>query len=316
MLKIQFIKSKKLSNYHTPVLLKECIEGLNIQPNGVYVDATFGGGGHTRAILKSLGKDGKLIAFDQDENTIQNLPKDPRLIFVNENFKHLKRFLRLHNSIPVDGILADLGVSSYQFDNPERGFSIRENADLDMRMDKRNSKSARNILNEMEERKLFEMFKNYGELKQAKKIANAIVIARLNKKIQTIFDLKTITEKFKGNEKPNKFFAKMFQAIRIELNQEIEVLKFFLNQCQKVLKPNGRLVVISYHSLEDRLVKKLIRSGNVEGKIEKDFYGNPINKFKAVNRKVVLASPEEIIENPRSRSAKLRIAEIIEDKLN
>ena len=293
--------------YHLPVMLTECIDGLDIQPAGTYVDVTFGGGGHSRAILNKLGPNGRLIAFDQDPDVQAQLPQDERFTFVDANFRYIKRFLRLHAAIPVDGILADLGVSSHQFDEAERGFSFRFDALLDMRMDSRAYKTAREIINEYSETELRDMLRLYGELSNASRLARLIVHARTKGPITTIEQLKQATAPGMGNEKPSKFYAKIFQAIRIELNEEMQALEEFLMQCAELLKPGGRLVIMSYHSLEDRLVKHLIKQGNLEGKTEKDFYGNDLRPFDPLQSRAVVASTAEQAENPRSRSAKLRI---------
>jgi len=293
--------------YHRPVMLTECLDALEIQPGGTYVDVTFGGGGHSRAILERLGAQGRLLAFDQDPDVQAHLPQDGRFTFVDANFRHLKRFLRLHGALPVDGILADLGVSSHQFDEAERGFSFRFDAELDMRMDTRAERSARELLNEASEEELRRIFRLYGELTNAGRVAKLVVLARSKGELRTIEQLKTAIAPAMGNDKPAKFYAKVFQALRIELNEEMEALQEFLLQCAEVIKPGGRLVVMSYHSLEDRLVKHLIKQGNLEGKVEKDFYGNDLRPFDPVNGRAIVASESEQIENPRARSAKLRI---------
>lgn len=294
--------------YHIPALLNETIEGLNIVPNGVYVDVTFGGGGHSREILKKLNTDGKLIAFDQDEDAIRNVINDPRFIFVKSNFKYLKNFLRYHGIEKVDGILADLGVSFHHFDEAIRGFSFRYDGELDMRMNKNSSLTAAKVLNTYSEEKLADIFYLYGELKNARRLASFIVKAREEKPFDKIFSFVEILKPYIGKDQEKKDLARIFQAIRIEVNKELDVLKSLLEQSLEVLNTDGRLVILTYHSLEDRLVKNFIRSGNIEGKIEKDFYGNVIAPLKAVNNKVIIASDEEVIENPRARSAKLRIA--------
>lgn len=293
--------------YHRPVMLTECLDGLDLQPGGTYVDVTFGGGGHSRAILERLGAQGRLLAFDQDPDVQAHLPQDGRFTFVDANFRHLKRFLRLHGALPVDGILADLGVSSHQFDEAERGFSFRFDAELDMRMDTRAERSARELLNEASEEELRRIFRLYGELTNAGRVAKLVVLARSKGELRTIEQLKAAIAPAMGNDKPAKFYAKVFQALRIELNEEMEALQEFLLQCADVIKPGGRLVVMSYHSLEDRLVKHLIKQGNLEGKVEKDFYGNDLRPFDPVNGRAIVASDAEQIENPRARSAKLRI---------
>lgn len=293
-------------SYHNPVLLFESVDGLAIDPKGVYVDVTFGGGGHSREILKRLGPEGKLFAFDQDEDALQNAIDDKRFVLIPENFRHIKRFLRLHGVKKVDGILADLGVSSYQFDEASRGFSTRFDADLDMRMRKKEGLSAYDVVNTYKEEDLSSMFYQYGELRNSKAIAKEIVLARSNKEIKTSFDLKEVLRKFLPKPKEHKILAQIFQAIRIEVNQEMEVLKEFLLQTTELLKEGGRLSVISYHSLEDRLVKRFLQNGLFEGEPEKDFYGNINVPFKKAG-KLIIPSAEEIKENNRARSAKLRI---------
>jgi len=298
------------TEYHIPVMLNECIEGLNINPDGIYVDVTFGGGGHSREIMSHL-EDGVLVGFDQDEDALQNTLEDERFVLVNHNFRWMRNYLKYYNLEYVDGILADLGVSSHHFDTAERGFSFRFDAKLDMRMDMQSSFSAIDLLNTYDERKLADIFFIYGELKNARKLASAIVRERKNERIQTVGQLKAIADGcfIKGKGKENKFLAQIFQALRIEVNQELEVLKDFLEASVDVLAEGGRLVIITYHSLEDRLVKNFLKAGNFEGKLEKDFYGNILSPFKLINRKVLTPSEEEIERNPRSRSAKLRIAE-------
>jgi 16S rRNA (cytosine1402-N4)-methyltransferase len=293
--------------YHLPVMLSECLDGLAINPNGTYVDVTFGGGGHSRAILERLGPNGRLLAFDQDPDVQAHLPQDERFIFVDANFRYLKRFLRLNGALPVDGILADLGVSSHQFDEAERGFSFRFDAQLDMRMDTRTEKSAWHLVNEYDEQQLKHILRLYGELTNAGRVAKLIVLARTRGPLDTIEQLKQAVAPAMGADKPAKFFAKIFQAIRIELNEEMAALEAFLLQCAEVLKPQGRLVVMSYHSLEDRLVKHLVKQGNLEGNIEKDFYGNDLRDFDPLNGRAIIANEQEQALNPRSRSAKLRI---------
>jgi 16S rRNA (cytosine1402-N4)-methyltransferase len=297
-----------MSNYHTPVMLKECIDGLNIRPDGTYVDVTFGGGGHSREIIKHLGNNGRLLAFDQDADAQQNIIEDERFEFIDQNFRYLKNFCRLHNAIPVDGILADLGVSSYQFDQAERGFSTRFDADLDMRMNQSAVLSAKEVVNTYDEADLHRIFGIYGEIKNAKSLARTIVTARLNAPIGTIADLKNAIMVLIPRGKENKYLAQVFQALRIEVNQELEALKDFLIQSAEVLVSGGRLVVMSYHSLEDRLVKNFIAKGKFSGQVEKDFYGNDQKPFEAVSRGAITASEDEIKNNNRARSAKLRIA--------
>ncbi len=294
--------------YHVPALLTETIDGLNIKPDGVYVDCTFGGGGHAREILKRLGKSGKLIGFDQDEDAFGNIPQDERFVFVHSNFKYLKNFLQFHQIEKVDGILADLGVSFHHFDEAERGFSFRYDGELDMRMNKKSGLTAAKVLNTYSEEQLADVFYLYGELHNARKIARTIVNFRESCKFERIFPFIEVLKPFFGREKEKKDMARVFQALRIEVNREMEVLRSLLRQCVEVLDEDGRLVVLTYHSLEDRLVKNFIRSGNFEGKLEKDFFGNVIAPMKAVNNKVIIAGDEEIAANPRARSAKLRIA--------
>jgi len=293
--------------YHRPVLLQSCIEGLDIKAGGTYVDVTFGGGGHSALILENL-TDGKLIAFDQDPDAANNLPDDDRLLFINQNFRYMKNFLKLQGAIPVDGIMADLGISSWQIDQPERGFSTRFHGPLDMRMDKQSVLSAKEVLNEYEKNELVRVFRFYGELRNAHKIAEEIAFHRKTESLETTEQLKQILQKLALRGKENKFFAQVFQALRIEVNNELDVLKEFLKQSVDVLKPGGRLVVISYHSLEDRLVKNFIKAGNFEGQQEKDFFGNVLAPLKAIG-KLIVPDEKEQNENPRSRSAKLRIAE-------
>lgn len=301
-----------MSKYHVPVMLTECLEGLNINPDGVYVDVTFGGGGHSRAILNKLSAKGKLIAFDQDEDAKNNLPEDKRLVFIDQNFEFLKNHIQYQGLLPVDGLLADLGVSSHQFDVDERGFSYRfDEAMLDMRMNNNSGKSAADILNTASEQELADVFYYYGELNKAKSIARELIAARQRNPIQTVADLKTALQSFAPKFKDYKFWSQVFQALRIEVNRELDVLKSLLNQCADVIKPGGRLVVMSYHSLEDRLVKNYINTGNFKGELEKDFYGNAITPFKTLSKKATTANAEELEENTRSRSAKLRIAERI-----
>src|ERR1700756_5556820 len=297
-----------MSSYHTPVMLKECLEGLSIRPDGTYVDVTFGGGGHSKAILGKLGKNGRLLAFDQDADAQQNIIDDDRFEFIDQNFRYLKNFSRLHNAIPLDGILADLGVSSYQFDQAERGFSIRFDAELDMRMNQSGTLTAKEIVNTYSEADLHRIFGMYGEIQNAKSLAKTIVTARLNAPMNTIADLKNAITGLIPRGKENKYLAQVFQALRIEVNQELEALKDFLIQSAEVLVAGGRLVVMSYHSLEDRLVKNFIAKGKFSGEVEKDLYGNDNKPFEAVSRGAITASAEEIGKNNRARSAKLRIA--------
>jgi 16S rRNA (cytosine1402-N4)-methyltransferase len=294
-------------DYHNPVLLKETVDGLNIDPNGVYVDVTFGGGGHSKEILSRLGANGKLFAFDQDEDAWENALADERFTLIKENFRYIKRFLRFYGVKSVDGILADLGVSSHQFDVPERGFSTRFDADLDMRMSKKNDLNAHKIINEYDEANLKRVFLDYGELKNAPAIARVIIEAREQNSIHTTDQLKIVLGRFLPEKVKNKVLAQMYQAIRIEVNQEMDVLKEFLEQSLEVLKPEGRLSVISYHSLEDRLVKRFMKNGMFEGEPERDFFGNFSVPFTTIG-KLIIPSDEEIKINNRARSAKLRIA--------
>lgn len=299
------------SNYHVPVMLEACLEGLNIKPDGVYVDVTFGGGGHSRAILEKLGKNGVLIAFDQDPDAQRNKIDDPRFLFVDQNFAFLKNNLRLLGYRQVDGILADLGVSSHQFNEPERGFSTRFDSSLDMRMDKQGKLTAADVLNTYAEEDLHKIFGIYGEVKNAKSLARTIVTARASAPIITLAEFKKAISAHIPKGKEHKYMAQVFQALRIEVNGEIDVLERFLEQTADVLKPGGRLVVMSYHSLEDRPVKNFIAKGKFKGEVEKDFYGNQQKPFNVITRKAIMADEEELIRNTRSRSAKLRIGERI-----
>ena len=294
--------------YHNPVLLKETVDGLNIKPDGVYVDVTFGGGGHSKEILSRLNANGKLFGFDQDEDAWGNALPDERFTLIQENFRYIKRFLRFHGIKEVDGILADLGVSSHQFDVPERGFSTRFDADLDMRMSKKNDLDAHKIINEYDDVNLKRVFLDYGELKIAPALARTIIEAREVKSIDTTDELKLVLQRFLPEQFKNKVLAQIYQAIRIEVNQEMDVLKEFLEQSLDILKPEGRLSVISYHSLEDRLVKRFMKNGMFEGEPEKDFFGNFSVPFKLIG-KLIVPTEEEIKINNRARSAKLRIAE-------
>jgi len=294
--------------YHNPVLLHASVDGLNIKPDGVYVDVTFGGGGHSKEILSRLGSEGKLFAFDQDEDALANALQDERFTLINENFRFIKRFLRFYGLKSVDGILADLGVSSHQFDVAERGFSTRFDAGLDMRMSQKNDLNAYKIVNEYEEADLKRVFLDYGELKNAPALARTIVEAREIQLIKTTDELKEVLAKYLPDRVRNKILAQIYQAIRIEVNQEMDVLKEFLEQSLEVLKPEGRLSVISYHSLEDRLVKRFMKNGMFEGEPERDFFGNFSVPFKTVG-KLIVPDKEEIKLNNRARSAKLRIAE-------
>ena len=294
--------------YHNPVLLQETVNGLNIDPNGIYVDVTFGGGGHSKEILSRLGPNGKLFGFDQDEDALANALPDERFTLIQENFRYIKRFLRFHGVKQVDGILADLGVSSHQFDVPERGFSTRFDADLDMRMSKRNELDASKVINEYDEANLKRVFLDYGELKAAPALAKTIIEAREIKPIHTTDELKLVLARFLPDQFKNKVLAQIYQAVRIEVNQEMEVLKEFLDQSLEVLKPGGRLSVISYHSLEDRLVKRFMKNGLFEGEPVHDFFGNFSVPFKTIG-KLIVPNEAEIKLNNRARSAKLRIAE-------
>lgn len=299
-----------LMEYHNPVLLTESIDGLNIQPNGVYVDVTFGGGGHSREILKRLGEHGKLLAFDQDIDALENTIDDPRFTLINENFRFLKRFLRFHNVTEVDGILGDFGVSSHQFDVAERGFSTRFEADLDMRMNQNSNFSAFHVINKYDESQLKAVFLEYGELRSAAGMARLIVEARGNSAIRSSEQLKKVIRRFLPKHRENKILAQIYQAIRIEVNEELDALKEFLIQSLEVLKPDGRLSLISYHSLEDRLVKRFMRNGLFEGEPEKDVFGRVEVPMKNIG-KFIIPSEKEIKENSRARSAKLRIAKKI-----
>lgn len=294
--------------YHDPVLLSESVDGLNINPEGVYVDVTFGGGGHSRAILERL-KGGHLYAFDQDADAARNAFDDPRFTFIPQNFRYMKNFVQLYAGVKVDGILADLGVSSYQFDTPEKGFSTRFEGRLDMRMNQNAPVDAAGVVNTYEVEALAGVFSRYGELKNSMAIARDIELARSVQPIETTTDLKAAVASHLPKGAENKTLAQIFQALRIEVNKEMEVLEEFLTQCPDVLKPGGRLVVLSYHSLEDRLVKNFMRSGNAGGTVEKDFFGNQLTPYKLITHKPVVPSDEEIVRNSRARSAKLRIAE-------
>lgn len=295
--------------YHVPVLLKESIDGLNLRPDGIYVDVTFGGGGHSREILSRLGDNGRLLGFDQDEDAEQNIIGDPRFTFVRSNFRYLRNFLRYYGIKQVDGILADLGVSSHHFDDSTRGFSFRFDGELDMRMNKRAGLTAADVVNTYDEERLANVFYLYGELKNSRKLAATLVKMREKNNIRTIAGFLDAVKPLFGREREKKELAKVFQALRIEVNREMEALKEMLLAATEVLKPGGRLSVITYHSLEDRMVKNIMKTGNVEGKAEKDFYGNVQTPFRLVNNKVIVPDEEEVARNPRSRSAKLRIAE-------
>jgi len=297
-----------MTKYHDPVLLDECLEGLNLCTEGIYVDVTFGGGGHSRAIVSKLDE-GHLYAFDQDDDALENEMDDDRFTLINANFRDLKNSLRMYGVKEIDGLLADLGVSSHQFDVPDRGFSTRFDADLDMRMDQNSDLNAAQILNAYEQDELRNILKHYGELKRPGTIARVISEAKEDRPIETVQQLKALLKPFAPKMQENKFFAQVFQALRIEVNDELNALKEMLTQAQEILKPGGRLVVISYHSLEDRLVKNLIQKGNFEGELEQDFYGNKLLSFKKISRKPILPSEQEIQRNNRARSAKLRVAE-------
>lgn len=294
--------------YHVPVMAKECLEGLAIKPDGIYVDVTFGGGGHSRLILEQLGPNGRLIAFDQDADAVENAIDDPRFTLVHHNFKHLKRFLRLHDCKQIDGILADLGVSSHQLNEGARGFSYRFDADLDMRMNQKAPTDAKQVINDYSAEQLWQLLGKYGEVRNAKQLANTIVQARNNQPITTIFQLiDAIDGVIRGNRA--RYLAQVFQALRIEVNSEMEALEQLLEQSLDVLAPGGRFVVMSYHSLEDRLVKRFLKTGNTTGEKKTDFYGNIYRPFKLITSKAVLPTDTEIAENSRARSAKLRIGE-------
>lgn len=297
------------SVYHVPVMLAECMDALAIKEDGVYVDVTFGGGGHSRELLKRLGPSGRLIAFDQDPDAVRNAIDDPRFKLVQHNFRFLRNNLRLLGLTQVDGVLADLGVSSHQFDSAERGFSIRYDADLDMRMDQVGDLDAKDVLNSYAEEELHRIFGMYGEVQNAKTLAKTIVTARLIAPIETVAEFKEVVSRHVPRGKENKYHAQLFQALRIEVNKELEALQEFLEQTVQVLKLEGRLVVMSYHSLEDRLVKNFMQKGKFRGEVEKDFFGNEIKPFKVISRKAITASTAELEENNRARSAKLRIAE-------
>lgn len=295
--------------YHVPVLLKESVDGLDIVPDGIYVDVTFGGGGHSREILSRLGENGHLYSFDQDEDAEKNILNDNRFTFVRSNFRYLRNWMRYYGIEQIDGLLADLGVSSHHFDDETRGFSFRFDAPLDMRMNKRSGVTAAEILNTYDEEQLANIFYIYGELKNARKIAASIIRARGEKPIVTTGDLMQITENLFMRERVKKETAKLFQALRIQVNHEMEALKEMLYGAQEVLREGGRLSVITYHSLEDRIVKNIIKAGNVEGKVKQDFFGRTEAPFRQISNKVIVPNEEEQLCNPRSRSAKLRIAE-------
>jgi 16S rRNA (cytosine1402-N4)-methyltransferase len=307
MLKQQ--KNYLKTEYHNPVMLRECIDALNINPKGCYIDVTFGGGGHSNAILEKLGQEGRLYGFDQDKDTKQNIIDDKRFVFINSNFSSLKDNLRLYREFSVDGIIADLGVSSFQIDTPQRGFSTRFDAPLDLRMNNNQILNASNIINQYDEKDLRRIFKDYGELHNAYQIAKKIVEHRAVTSINTTFELKETISNLAIKGEENKFYAMVFQALRIEVNDELENLKKMLIQSAELLNSKGRLVVMSYHSLEDRLVKNFFKYGNFEAKPEKDFYGNMISPLEMLSKKPIMATNEEQERNPRSRSAKLRIAQ-------
>lgn len=300
---------KDAGSYHIPVLLQECIDGLSIRPDGVYVDVTFGGGGHSRAILSALGEKGHLYGFDQDSDAINNIPVDSRFTFVHSNFRYLKNWMRYHGVEQLDGLLADLGVSSHHFDEAGRGFSFRQDGPLDMRMNRQASLSAKDVIQTYNEKQLAQIFYLYGELRNARQLAAAIVRNRNIQPINTIDDFIKVVNPLMGKSREKKELAKVFQALRIEVNHELEALCEMLGSAIDLLKPGGRLVVLTYHSLEDRIVKNFMRAGNVDGKADKDFYGNLLSPLKPVNNKVILPDAAEEERNPRSRSAKLRIAE-------
>lgn len=294
--------------YHDPVMLNECIQGLNIDPEGIYADVTFGGGGHSRAILDRLTT-GHLYAFDQDEDAAHNAFDDPRFTFIPQNFRYFKNFIQLYHGGKIDGVIADLGVSSHQFDTPEKGFSTRFDGRLDMRMSQENPLDAAAVVNTYDHASLTKILSLYGEVQQAHLVANDIIMARDNEPIETTAQLKDAVQARLPRGKENKVLAQIFQALRIEVNQELEALGAFLEQCPEVLKPGGRLVVMSYHSLEDRIVKNYTKTGNAEGKEEKDFFGNLLTPYKLITRKPIVPTDDEIARNSRARSAKLRIAE-------
>ena len=298
-----------MSEYHVPVLLKESVDGLDIRQGGVYLDLTFGGGGHSGEILKRLDAEGCLLGFDQDEDALANVPEDDRFIFVNHNFRYLRNFLRYCGYDEADGILADLGVSSHEFDEAGRGFSFRFDAELDMRMNQRSRLKATDILNTYSEENLIRIFRNYGEVDNVRRLVDLIVNARTGKMITRSEEFLQVIAPCVPKQKEKKYLAQVYQALRIEVNGELEALEDMLKEAERALRPGGRLVVITYHSLEDRIVKNFLKSGNFEGKVEKDFYGHVKRNFELVNRKVIVPSEEEIERNPRARSAKLRIAE-------
>ncbi len=297
--------------YHNPVLLHPSVDALVTNPSGTYVDVTFGGGGHSRAILEKLSPEGRLVAFDQDEESQANLIDDPRFQFVPSNFKNLTRFLQYHKAWPVDGILADLGISSHQIDTAERGFSYSKEGRLDMRMNADAALSAHEVVNQYDEAQLARLFYTYGELHEGRRLAQQIVRARAEQPIDTTLQLAEALKPSLPRGRENKYLSKIFQALRIEVNHEMEVLESLLTQLPAALKTGGRVAIIAYHSLEDRMVKNFLRAGNLAGEVEKDFFGNPLTPFKAVTRKAVVPDEDEIMTNPRARSAKLRVAEKI-----
>ncbi len=298
--------------YHVPVMLRESVDGLNLRPGGVYVDVTFGGGGHSREILACMDADSKLYSFDQDTDAVANVPEgDSRFTFVLSNFRYLSNWMRYHGEDHIDGLMADLGVSSHHFDDETRGFSFRFDAPLDMRMNGRGGMTAADVVNRYDEAGLARIFSLYGELKNGKRLAAAIVKARADRSIDTVEQLLEVARPFVGRDREKKDMAKVFQALRIEVNHEMDALCEMLTAAISLLRPGGRLVVLTYHSLEDRIVKNFMKSGNVEGKVEQDFFGNRLSPLRLVNNKVIVAGEEELQSNPRSRSAKLRIAEKI-----
>ncbi len=302
-------KDNQKAMYHIPAMLNESIDGLNINPSGVYIDVTFGGGGHSREILNHLGVNGRLLGFDQDEEAITNVVDDDRFTFVRSNFRYLRNFLRYHGIEHVDGIIADLGVSSHHFDDSQRGFSFRFSGNLDMRMNRGAKINAADVLNEYHKDQLADVFYKWGELRNARKIAASVVAFRSKKRIEKTDDFLEIISPFTRKDKEKKTMAQAFQALRIEVNGEMDALTDMLEQSLEALRPGGRISVISYHSLEDRLVKNFFKTGNFKGDLQKDFFGNPLTPFETINRKVIIPTEEEQQQNPRSRSAKLRIAE-------
>lgn len=297
--------------YHLPVMLNECIQGLKIKEDGLYVDVTFGGGGHSKEILKHLGPKGKLYAFDQDLDALENLPDDDRLVFINHNFKYIKQFLQYLKALPVDGILADLGISSHQINEADKGFAHRLGGDLDMRMDRKSGLKASDVVNTYSEKELLRVFNTYGEVRNAYKLVLLIIAKRKINPVTTIDEFKDAIRNCIPGKEESKYLSQVFQALRIEVNEEMKALESLLENSASVLEKGGRLVVMSYHSLEDRMVKNFINSGNVAGEVEKDFFGNKTELFKSLTKKPIIPSDEEIDRNRRSRSAKLRIAEKI-----